>query len=119
MSFYRTTACSLAILTVLVGAVFAQGEMKKLSRTEAIAAVATRFQPDYPPIAKQLKVHGVAELEAVVAEDGTVERVNIVAGNPILTKPAAEALKKFKFKPIIVDGKAVKAVAPVNFEFNL
>ncbi len=41
---------------------------------------------------RQLKIEGKVELEAVVSENGTVEKVNIVSGNPVLTKPAVESL---------------------------
>ena len=51
------------------------------------------------------------ELEAVVAESGAVEKVNIVSGNPVLTKAGIEALMKWKFKPVVADGKPVKALA--------
>jgi periplasmic protein TonB len=119
MNCFRTVACPIVLLAMVAVNGFAQGEAKKLSRSEALAAVLSKVQPEYPAIAKQLKVHGVADLEAVVSEDGTVEKVNIVSGNPILTKPAADALKKWKFKPISSDGKPSKALAPVSFAFDL
>jgi protein TonB len=93
--------------------------LKKVSKAEALAAVQSKVQPDYPPIARQLKLKGEVELEALVSEDGTVEKVNIVSGNPVLTKPAADALKKWKFKPFTAGGKAVKALAVVNFDFSI
>jgi len=76
-------------------------------------------QPDYPAIAKQLKIEGAVELEAVVSEGGAVEKVNIVSGNPVLTRPAADALKKWKFAPFTADGKTVKAVVPVSLNFKM
>jgi TonB family protein len=66
-----------------------------------------------------LKIQGVVELEAVVTDAGSVEEVNIMSGNPVLTKSAAEALKKWKFTPSQQDGKAVKAVAQVAISFKL
>ena len=119
MNSLRTIVWSLVVLAILPVCGLAQGEMKKISRPEAMAAVQSKTQPEYPPIAKQLKVHGLVELEAVVSEDGTVEKVNILSGNPVLTKPAADALKKWKFKPFVSEGKPIKALAPVNFEFSL
>src|SRR6266567_3228499 len=103
MRSFRSAIWPLAILAILTMDGVAQ-EAKKLSRSEALAAVLLKVQPEYPSLAKQLKVHGVAELEAVISEDGTVEKVNILSGNPILTKPAVEALKKWKFKPVSADG---------------
>jgi periplasmic protein TonB len=92
---------------------------KKLTRTEAINATTSKVQPEYPPIAKQLRLEGTVELEAVVSESGTVEDVTVVSGNPVLTKPAATALKKWKFSPFTDAGKPVKALAPVTMSFKL
>ena len=92
---------------------------KKVPQSEALAAVVTKVPPDYPPIAKQLKIQGLVELEAVVTETGTVEKVSILSGNPVLTKPAADALKMWKFNPFHTDGKAVRAVAQVGISFKL
>lgn len=119
MNSRRSIVWSLVILAISSACGFAQGDIKKVTRPEAMAAAQSKPQPEYPPIARQLKVHGVVELEAVVSEDGTVEKVNILSGNPVLTKPAADALKKWKFRPFLSEGKPAKALAPVNFEFSL
>jgi len=58
-------------------------------------------------------------LEAVVSESGALEKVNIVSGNPVLTKPAVEALRRWKFVPFTADGKAVKALVPVALNIKL
>jgi protein TonB len=97
----------------------AQDAPKKVSRSEALTAAVTKVQPDYPPAARQLKIEGAVELEAVVSEGGTVEKVNILSGNPVLTRPAVEAVKRWKFTPFTADGKAVKALAPVLFTFKM
>lgn len=98
---------------------WSQEAAKKVTRNEALNAVQSRVEPEYTGIAKQLKVQGVVELEALVGESGRVEEVKIVSGNPVLTAPAAAALRKWKFAPFTADGKAVKALAPVNFNFHL
>jgi protein TonB len=96
-----------------------QSSPKKLTKAEAISAASSKVQPDYPPVAKQLRIEGTVELQAVVAENGTVEDVTIVSGNPVLTRPAATALKKWKFNPFTEGGKPVKALAPVAMNFKL
>lgn len=98
---------------------WSQEAAKKVTRSEALNAVQSRVEPEYPSIAKQLKVQGVVELEALVGENGKVEDVKIVSGNAVLTAPATAALKKWKFAPFTADGRAVKALAPVNFNFHL
>ena len=85
---------------------------------EAKRAAIEKPSPEYPLVARQLKVVGKVTLEAVVAGDGHVAEVRILTGNPILTKSAAEALKKWRFKPFEADGKPVEALASLSFEFD-
>ena len=109
-----------AALVALLGAVgLAQDTPKKITRSEALGALATKVQPDYPIMAKQLKIQGTVELEAIVTETGTVGNVQIVSGNPVLTAPAVQAVKRWKFKPFLEDGKAIRVLAPINLDFKL
>jgi TonB family protein len=109
----------LALAMVSTFSLLAQDVQKKASHAEAESAVMSKVPPEYPAVARQLKIQGVVELEAVVTGSGEVEKVNIVSGNPVLTKPAVEALKKWKFKPFTVDGKVVTAQVPVSISFKL
>jgi len=116
----RQTFTRLFLLMSLVMVTVAYGQApKKVSKSEALGAIASKVAPEYPPVAKQLRIEGTVELEATVAEDGSVEDVNIVSGNPVLTKPAATALKRWKFTPFTDGGKPVKAVAPVSMTFKM
>jgi len=107
------------IIGIVVGLACAWAEAgKRVTKEQALEAATSRVQPGYPPMARQFNIEGSVELEAVISEEGTIDSVNIVSGNPILTKPAVEALKKWKFKPFIQGGKAVPAVAPFQFTFK-
>ena len=92
---------------------------KKINQHDALEAVAHRVAPEYPPIARQLKIQGVVEVEAEIGEDGSVERVKAVSGSPVLTKAAGDALMKWKFKPFTEAGKPIKVVSTLSFNFNL
>ncbi|HTX38190.1 MAG TPA: energy transducer TonB [Bryobacteraceae bacterium] len=98
---------------------FPQGSPKKITQHDAMEAIAHKTAPDYPLIAKQLKIQGVVEVEAVIGEDGAVEHVKTVSGSPVLTKAAGDALLKWKFKPFTEDGKPIKVVATFSFTFNM
>ncbi len=95
-----------------------QAQDKKITQAEALQAVLSKVQPDYPPIAQKLRIFGSVDLEATVAENGAVEKVDIVSGNPVLTKPAADALRKWKFKPFQDGGKPIRVVVPVSISFK-
>jgi len=94
-------------------------EPKKVTKIEGLNAATTKVQPEYPAMAKQLKIEGAVELEAVVTESGVVEKVNIVSGNPVLTRPAVDAVKRWKFAPFTAEGKAVKALVPISMSFKM
>jgi protein TonB len=110
---------TLVLAALFLGVGLAQDAPKKVTKSEGLNAATTRVPPEYPPIAKQLKIEGAVELEVLVTESGTVEKVNIVSGNPVLTRPASDAVKKWKFAPFTTDGKAVKALVPVSLSFKM
>ena len=115
----RSLLETVVLAAFFVGAGLAQDAPKKVTKSEGLNAATTKVPPEYPPIARQLKIVGDVELEALVTESGTVEKVNILSGNPVLTRPASEAVKKWKFAPFITDGKAVKALVPVSLSFKM
>jgi TonB family protein len=123
MMIYAVTLirrCGLPLLAALaLAATCGAQEPKKVTKTEGLNAATTKVQPEYPAMAKQLKIEGPVELEAVVSETGTVEKVNILSGNPVLTRPAADAVRKWKFVPFTADGKTVKALVPVGMNFKM
>ena len=123
MTFYARNLKRLAVAfwvgLGLIALGYAQEQTKKVSKSEGLNAATSKVQPEYPAIARQLKIEGAVELEAVVSEAGTVERVNIVSGNPVLTRPAADALRKWKFAPFSADGKVIKALVPVTLNFKM
>jgi periplasmic protein TonB len=114
----RFSPVVLGLLCAMASALVAQ-EPKKVTRSDALSAAVSKPQPGYPAMAKQLKLQGVVELEALIDESGKVEQVKIVTGNPIFTAPSAAALKAWKFTPFTSEGKPVKALAPVEFAFHL
>jgi TonB family protein len=107
------------LLVLAAGALFGADPTLKVSEADARKAATVRVTPDYPPAAVQLRIMGRAELEAIVAEDGGVEEVRPVKGNPLLTKAGAAALKKWHFTPFQEDGKPARALVSIGFDFKL
>jgi protein TonB len=90
----------------------------RVSAQDAIKNAVTRPAPANSPIARQMKVGGHVEVEAVVTADGTVESVKAVNGNPLLTQSAVQAVQKWKFTPFTANGEATKAVVTLAFDFK-
>jgi TonB family protein len=103
-------------LTILAAAAAADG-LHQITQTEALALVVTRIQPEFPEMAKQLKLSGAVEVEVVIGENGAVESAKPVSGNPVLTRSAVDALKRWKFKPFQQDGAAIKVETTLKISF--
>ena len=102
--------------TVLGAAIYAQDAPKKVTRSEGQSAATSKVQPEYPSIARQLKIEGAVELEAVAGESGAVEKVNIVSGNPVLTKPAVRGAKEMEIRPVHGGWQGGQGVGARSFE---
>jgi TonB family protein len=55
--------------------------------------------PDYPEIAERMKLTGTAQVQALVRPDGTVEKVKVLGGHPLLVDALARAVKQWKYQP--------------------
>lgn len=59
--------------------------------------VLTRVEPVYTPELKVRGIGGVVRLQVYIAAHGTVERTEILGGNPILAEAAKNAVYKWKY----------------------
>jgi protein TonB len=114
----RILSKSLGLLLICAACGVCDGPPKKVTQAEALGAVVTKVAPEYPPIARQLHISGNVTIEVVIAESGSVDNVSAVSGNPVLTKPAMDTLKKWKFKPFTANGAPVKAETQISIEFK-
>lgn len=80
----------------------------------------SRTQPQYPELARKLKIEGVVVLKATVKPDGTVADVKLVNGvHPLLDGAAERAVSQWRYEPARVDGHAVPASVRVTVGFRL
>ena len=106
-------------MAVMAGLPASAEDAVHVSQTDAVKAAKEKFNPEYPPMAKQLHLEGAVQLEAHIGENGAVEEVKPLTGNAVLMNAAVAAIKKWKFTPFVSDGKPVKAVADLSFSFKL
>jgi TonB family protein len=75
--------------------------------------------PIYPQIAKIARVEGVVVLRASVDREGRVREVSVVSGHPMLTAAAADAVKRWRYKPYLLNGEPVEAETTIQINFTL
>lgn len=80
-----------------------------------------RVQPDYPPAAARVREEGTVLVRVEVDASGTPSRVSIArrSGSRDLDRAALDAVKQWRFRPAIRDGKPAASVAEVPVEFRL
>ena len=62
-------------------------------------------------------VQGKVWIQLLISETGDVEKADIISGQPDLARAVQEAMKKWKFKPYIHNGKPVKVSTKMPFDF--
>jgi TonB family protein len=91
--------------------------VQKLNHRETTNQVLVRKMPTYPPIALAAHVTGLVELQVIVDQDGKPSNVTIVRGPEMLRASSIDALKAWKFKPLIVGSNGIPFQTVVTFTF--
>jgi TonB family protein len=91
----------------------------EITKENADEHLVKRIEPDYPPLAKAARIQGKVLLKATISEDGDVTAVNVVSGHPMLIPSAVEAVKKWHYKPFLVDGQAAVVRTEIEVPFSL
>jgi protein TonB len=92
----------------------------KVSLSPNISERVTRpVQPNYPLLAKQMKVQGAVVLQALIDKAGHIEDLHVVSGPTILAAAAREAVKQWQFKPYYQSGQAVETEARITVNFTI
>jgi TonB family protein len=109
-----------ALVMVFALAVIAESSKAdvRIGSVDAMKAATNKVQPEYPPIARQMKISGHVEIEAVISAEGSVINAKALSGNPMLTQPAISAVEKWKFTPFTSNGEPTKAVVTLGFDFR-
>lgn len=75
--------------------------------------------PVYPEIARKAGVQGAVILEVKSDEQGTIVGVRILRSIPLLDQAAIEAVKQWKYEPLVLDGKPRQVIFTVTVNFML
>lgn len=87
--------------------------------TDTTEAVSKTVKPDYPTLARQMKVQGSVILQALIGRDGSIQSLKVVSGPGILAAAAEEAVRQWRFKPHYVNSEAVETQANITVNFTI
>lgn len=107
------------LFTLLLLHLSAEEATVRVPDPESHKLVASRVDPEYPPMAKQLRLVGSVQVDVYLDTSGSIEKVQVINGHPLLSGATVSAVKKWKFSPYISEGKAAHSVVRYNISFHL
>lgn len=79
-----------------------------------------QVQPRYSELARRAALQGAVIVEAVIDELGQVTHVRLIRGLPMqLDLAAMDAIKQWRFKPALLDGRPVKVFYTLTVNFTI
>ena len=78
-----------------------------------------RVEPLYPALARQLGIQGGVVIRAVISREGTIEHAEVSSGPELLRSAALEAVRRWKYRPYYLNGRAVEVETEITVNFVL
>jgi periplasmic protein TonB len=84
-----------------------------------LGALVHKVLPEYPQIAKQIRLQGAVVLLATIAKNGRVEHVEPVSGPAMLVAPAMRAVEQWQYRPYVLNHLPVEVQTQITVNFVL
>ena len=97
------------------------GDIVALSLVDTPPILIKRIQPKYPPSAKSLGIEESVMSNALISENGDVEKTVVIkGGNPQygFKEASQDAVRQWRFKPAVKNGVKVKVWKPIMIAFK-
>jgi periplasmic protein TonB len=94
---------------------------KPVLRSEGVMAGALirRIDPFYPAIARAIHLSGTVQLRAIIGTNGSVQSLEVLSGSPILARAAVAAVRQWRYRPTLLNGRPVEVETYVTVNFVL
>ena len=76
-------------------------------------------EPNYPMLAREMKIQGAVVLNALIGRDGNIQNLRVLSGPAILSAAAQEAIRQWRFRPYMQSGQPVETQARVTVNFTI
>lgn len=99
---------------------FGTGPWQRVEEGTTAPVIESRVEPVYPEEYRRARVSGIVVLEVAISQAGTVENVGVLKSlAPGLDMAAVNAVRQWKFKPALRDGRPVPVLFNVTINFRL
>ena len=94
-------------------------ERVRVSQGVSNALAVKKIPPEYPPEARRGRIQGTVVMHAIISKAGDIVTIELVSGHPVLAPAAIEAVKQWKYKPYLLNGKPVEVDTQILVNFTL
>ena len=83
------------------------------------ATIVAQTKPQYPPQARAGHVQGDVVLHAIIDKEGKISELQVLSGNDSLAQSALEAVRQWRYKPMLFDGEPTEVDTTITVTFSL
>lgn len=78
-----------------------------------------QVRPQYPALARSARIQGTVILQAMIGKDGSIEKVRLLSGHPLLVQAAVEAVRQWRYRPYLLNNEPVEVDTTIQVNFTL
>ena len=97
----------------------AAGECISLPSTVLARQREFAVEPRWPPAARAAGLSGSVTLRVCTDDSGAVRDVEVVDSNPVFDAASVEAVRQWRYRPYVKDGRPTSICGPVTLDFEL
>jgi periplasmic protein TonB len=74
-------------------------------------------KPNYPPMARQIRLQGRVVVQVLIDEKGNVMSAEVISGHPFFVPEAKRAAMQSRFSPTMLGQQPVKVSGVITYNF--
>jgi TonB family protein len=95
------------------------GRLVNVSSGVMAANLLAAPMPAYPKLASLTRMQGNVVMQAIISKSGTVESVRVIKGHRLLRSAATNAVRSWRYRPFLINGRPVEVATIVSVDFTL
>jgi len=95
----RRYIVSVTVSALIIGSGVVTPPLDLRAQEETTRKTKKEVPPQFPPLARQLRLFGTARVAVVISPEGKVKSAHSIGGPPVFVPSAEEAAKHWEFEP--------------------
>ncbi|HEY4363029.1 MAG TPA: energy transducer TonB [Bryobacteraceae bacterium] len=91
----------------------------KIGGNVMLAKRVKMVQPNYPTLAKSARIQGAVHFSAIISKDGTIQKLTLLSGHPLLVEAARSAVLQWVYQPTLLNTEPVDVETDITVNFTL